>query len=341
MEPKTPVRLAPELLAESIFAADRVALGRAITLVESRRDDHREAAETVIRLCLEKISREKSAAFRLGISGAPGVGKSTFIESLGSFLIEKGEKLAVLAIDPSSALSKGSILGDKTRMEKLAASPEAFIRPSPSGTELGGVARRTREAAILCEAAGFRNIFIETVGVGQSETAVRSMVDCFLLLLLPGAGDDLQGIKRGIVEMADLVAVNKSDGERAALADQARAFYRNALHLFPLKKSGLAPEVLTCSATTGAGVAEVWQAILAHRNAAQTSGFFDQNRREQSLFWFRETLEMGLREAFFKNERVKTAFEKMERAAADGSVSPFLAAEKLLGEVFSKATKKL
>ncbi len=334
MELKKNIAAQPEALAEAIFAADRVALGRAITLVESRRDDHRRAAERVVQLCLEKIKSEKIDSFRLGISGAPGVGKSSFIEALGSFLIEKGEKLAVLAIDPSSSISRGSILGDKTRMEKLAQNPLAFIRPSPSGAELGGVARRTREAAILCEAAGFRRIFIETVGVGQSETAVRSMVDCFLLLLLPGAGDDLQGIKRGIVEMADLVAVNKADGERERLADEARIFYRNALHLFPKKTSGLEAQVLTCSAATGRGIAEVWQAISDFEKSARASGFFEKNRSEQSLFWFDEAIDSGLREAFFKNENVKKAVEKWKKAAADGSISPFSAAEKALGEIF-------
>lgn len=315
---------------------DRAWLGRAITLVESTRADHRDRAAELLEKCL---SAAQKPTFRLGISGAPGVGKSSFIENFGRFLIEKKQKrVAVLAIDPSSSQTHGSILGDKTRMEWLAASPAAFIRPSPSGGSLGGVARRTREAITLVEAAGFDTIFIETVGVGQSETAVKSMTDCFLLLLLPGAGDELQGIKRGIVEMADLVAVNKSDGERAALAKQARAFYLNALHLFPASESGWVPPVFNCSALEGSGLPEIVDALFDFEKKMKTGGFFDENRRKQSVFWLRETIEAGLRDIFFQNEQVKTSFLELEKQVLAGQVSPFRAADRLL-DFFQKDLK--
>ncbi len=314
---------------ELLQSGDRAWLGRAITLVESTRPEHHEKAAELLEKCLPDAA--KNPAFRLGISGAPGVGKSSFIESFGRNLIENHQKrLAVLAIDPSSSLTHGSILGDKTRMEWLAASPSAFIRPSPASGSLGGVARRTREAITLVEAAGFDTVFIETVGVGQSETAVKFMTDCFLLLLLPGAGDDLQGIKRGITELADLVAVNKTDGERAALAKQARVFYQNALHLFPANENGWQPKVMNCSALEKTGLPEIAVAIFDFEKKMKDTNFFDENRRKQSVFWLRETIENGLRDVFFQNEKVKTAFWEMEKEVLAGQISPFRAADRLL-----------
>lgn len=333
---KTP--LSADEWVQAILAADRVRLGQAITLVESSRPDHRELAEEILEKCLPIAAACET--FRLGISGAPGVGKSTFIENYGRFLLENSQKrLAVLAIDPSSSLSRGSILGDKTRMEFLSSHSRAFVRPSPAGDSLGGVARRTREIITLVEAAGFDEIFVETVGVGQSETAVHSMTDCFLLLLLPGAGDELQGIKRGIVEMADFIFVNKSDGERQPLAKQAAAFYRNALHLFPPKNAGWSVPVLMGSALENEGLAEVLEAVDSFKMTMKSTGFFERNRQSQAAFWLRETLENGLKSAFFQQNSVKTAFSEMEKEVLAGRVSPFQAAEKLLQLFFFKNEK--
>ena len=317
---------AAEAYVQDIVAGNRVALSQAITLIESTRPDHRLLSQSIVEQCL----RRAGASMRIGITGAPGVGKSTFIEAFGMHLIEQGHRLAVLAIDPSSPLSKGSILGDKTRMARLATQEQAFIRPSAAGDSLGGVARKTREVIILCEAAGFDTIIVETVGVGQSETTVRSMVDCFLLLLLPGAGDELQGIKRGIVEMADILAVNKADGERMALAKRARQEYRNALHLFPLKANNWLPQVVICSAMTGEGIAETGQLITEFRNFTQANGYFEQNRRTQAQYWLHETIEAALRQRFYQSAAIQERLKMIEQQVLAGEKSTSKGADELL-----------
>ncbi len=330
---------APEFIA-GIRAGSRVVLGQAITLVESARPEHQALAREIIAQLLNVAGNDPShvtgtirnpqSAIRIAITGAPGVGKSTFIEALGMFLVEQGKKVAVLAVDPTSSVSKGSILGDKTRMERLSASDQAFIRPSPSGESLGGVARKTRETILLVEAAGYDTVLIETVGVGQSEITVHSMTDVFLLLLLPGAGDELQGIKRGIVEMADILAVNKADGDRVKLANQARAYYLNATHLLPPKSSGWAPRVLTCSSQENTGIAEIWRAILEYQQLTLENGFFTENRRRQAEYWFREALDAGLKAAFFSHPAVQARLAELEPEVLAGRVSPFAAAEVVL-----------
>lgn len=311
---------------QGILQGDRVVLSQAITLLESTRSEHQKVAHEVLEACLQ----QKKEAIRIGITGSPGVGKSTFIESFGLKAITKEHQVAVLTVDPSSQVSKGSILGDKTRMPQLAAQEKAFIRPSPAGNSLGGVAWRTRETILLCEAAGFDTVIVETVGVGQSEITVRSMVDCFLLLLLPGAGDELQGIKRGIVEMADILAVNKADGERVLLAKRAQQEYKNALHLFPPKNSNWIPEVVVCSATSGEGIAEIWELIEKFRIFTQTNGFFEYNRREQARHWLYETLEAQLKSAFYKHEKVQAHLKKVEKMVTEGSLSSSKAAAELV-----------
>lgn len=315
-----------------ILAGGRVLLSQAITLIESTRPDHQQLAQEIISSCLPHSGR----SIRIGITGAPGVGKSTFIEAFGLHLLEQGRRLAVLAIDPSSKLSRGSILGDKTRMEKLSASEQVFIRPSPAGESLGGVARKTRESIILCEAAGFDTIIIETVGVGQSETAVHSMADFFLLLLLPGAGDELQGIKRGIVEMADLIAVNKADGDRLPMAKRARQEYRNALHLLAPKESGWAPKVDICSASTGMGIESIWQQAEAYRKATKENGYFERNRRAQAHYWLHEAINARLRAAFFEDPAVCERLKAIEQAVHSGRQSPFQGAEELIALFLKK-----
>ena len=276
----------PEAYLEGIRAGDRVLLGQAITLVESQKPEHAPLARQLVEACLPLSGR----SIRIGITGSPGVGKSSFIEAMGTYLIEQGLHVAVLAVDPSSKQSKGSILGDKTRMSRLSAHPDAFVRPSPAGESLGGVTRKTREAILLCEAAGFEVIIVETVGVGQSETAVHSMVDFFLLLLLPGAGDELQGIKRGIVEMADLIAVNKADGDRMEMAREARRAYRSAMHLFPPKESGWDPPVVLCSATLNQGMKEIWDQVRQYQSFAKEKGYFKLRRQEQAKYWLMDYL---------------------------------------------------
>jgi LAO/AO transport system kinase len=324
---------------EGILRGDRVVLSQAITLVESTRREHQLLAQAIIEACLPHAAAQKTV--RIGITGTPGVGKSTFIEAFGTYITENGEntegahQVAVLAVDPSSQLSRGSILGDKTRMLHLSANPKAFIRPSPAGDSLGGVARKTRETIVLCEAAGFDTIIVETVGVGQSETAVHSMTDFFLLLLLPGAGDDLQGIKRGIVEMAHLVAVNKADGEREKLARQAQVFYKNALHLLPMSDSQWTPQVLTCSALSKRGIADIWHLILDYQQFTLSNNFFNDNRKAQSRYWLTESIESNLKKRFLSTPSVSTAFEGIEQAVLAGKLSPFLAAERLLDAFFN------
>jgi LAO/AO transport system kinase len=297
-------------------------------LVESARPEHQAQAQVIIEQLLAQ--KKGNESLRIGITGAPGVGKSTFIEAFGMYLIEKGYKVAVLAIDPSSQLSKGSILGDKTRMERLSSASMAFIRPSPSGDSLGGVARKTRESILLVEAAGYDVVLIETVGVGQSETVVRSMTDIFLLLLLPGAGDELQGIKRGIVEMADILVVNKSDGDRIKLANQAKAHYINATHLLPAAPSAWSPKVLTCSALDNIGIAEIWETMEKYLKLTKENGFFDHNRALQAKHWLQEALFEGWKARFFNNTLVQEAMKKLEIEVEEGKISPFAAAEKIL-----------
>lgn len=321
-----------EQFVQGIRTSDRVLLGQAITLVESARPDHQAMAQEIIRQLLENTSKP---TYRIGITGAPGVGKSTFIEALGMQLVERQERVAVLAIDPSSAVSQGSILGDKTRMEQLSASPLAFIRPSPSGDSLGGVSRKTRETILLVEAAGFDTVLIETVGVGQSEYAVHSMTDVFVLLLLPGAGDELQGIKRGIVEMADVLVVNKADGERKPLADQARAHYLNATHLLPVKPNQWSPQVLACSAQDKTGVDQVWGTLAQFRDFVRQNGFFEENRRQQAAYWLKEALEAGLKSMFFQDPDVQAKMLSLEQPVLDGRISPFAAAAEIL-QLFRK-----
>lgn len=315
-----------ETLLKAIPGGDTTALSRAITLVESARADHREQARELITACLPHADK----SVRIGITGVPGVGKSTFIESFGKLLLEEGKKVAVLAIDPSSTVSSGSILGDKTRMETLARSPGAFIRPSPSSASLGGVARKTRETIILCEAAGFDVVIVETVGVGQSETAVHSMTDFFLLLALAGAGDELQGIKRGIVEMADAVVINKADGNNLKAAKRAKADMARALHLFPARESGWMPQTALCSALHDEGVAEVWQLIHDYLEHVCMNRFFEKRRRAQNRYWLRQAIEEQLLSGFFGLPDIQSELKRQEQAIDKGETTPFEAAEILL-----------
>lgn len=317
-----------EEFVTGIRNGDRVMLARAITLVESAKREHAALAQDIIaRLSAENAPKN---TLRIAITGAPGAGKSTFIEALGLEILSEGHRVAVLAIDPSSSVSKGSILGDKTRMEQLSARPDAFIRPSPSGESLGGVAQKTRETIFLVEAAGYDVVLVETVGVGQSEIAAHSMTDLFVLLLLPGAGDELQGIKRGIVEMADLIAVNKADGDRVRAANQARAFYINATHLLPAKPSGWPPAVLTCSALEQTGIAALWQQMQTYHQQVMQNGFFQENRRQQAHYWFRESLQEQIQRHFFQNPSVKSALEDLQPRVLSGQISPFAAAQQVL-----------
>ncbi|MDX2431336.1 MAG: methylmalonyl Co-A mutase-associated GTPase MeaB [Bacteroides sp.] len=316
------------LLFEGIRNGDISSLGRAITLIESQLPKHEEEAQKLISACLPFSGK----AFRLGITGVPGAGKSTFIEALGKHIIDQGGKLAVLAIDPSSERSKGSILGDKTRMEELAGREEAFIRPSPSGGTLGGVARKTRETIILCEAAGFDTIFVETVGVGQSETAVHSMVDFFLLLMLAGAGDELQGIKRGIMEMADGIVINKADGNNIQKAKRAQAEFANALHLFPPSLSGWSPKVTTCSSLYQTGISEVWDIIRQYHLFVSENGFLNSRRGDQSRFWMYETIREGIYHQVFSDPVMEKELKKLEDSIASGEITSFMAATIILNK---------
>ena len=315
-----------EEYVEGILKGNMPVLSQAVTLVESSRPDHQELAREILRQCLPYSGK----SVRVGITGVPGAGKSTFIEALGSMITGEGHKLAVLAIDPSSERSRGSILGDKTRMEQLAGDPRAYIRPSPSAGSLGGVARKTRETVILCEAAGFDTIFIETVGVGQSETAVHSMTDFFLLILIAGAGDELQGIKRGIMEMADLVAINKADGNNLDKARLASIQYKNALHLFPPKPSGWDPQVMTCSALENSGVPEIWQTIQNYCQLTTSNGWFSTNRNQQSVWWMYETIHERLRQEFYMVPGMKQMIAEMEERVKKSEVTSFEAAQRLL-----------
>lgn len=319
-------------LVTAILKGDKTALSRAITLIESTNPSHSQKAAEVVAQCLPHANN----SVRIGITGVPGVGKSTFIEAFGRYLTAFGKKVAVLAVDPSSSLSHGSILGDKTRMEELVKDENAYIRPSASGEALGGVARKTREAIILCEACGFDTIIIETVGVGQSETAVHSMADFFLLLQIAGAGDELQGIKRGIMEMADLVVINKADGDNIKRARLAKTEYNRALHLFPAKASGWQPKVATCSALEKEGIAEVWQEISSYFEAVKANGFFDAKRHEQNAYWLTETINSQLLERFYNNEDIMLLLGQIKSAVQKNEVSPFAAAQVLLERYFNR-----
>jgi LAO/AO transport system kinase len=319
-------RLSPEQYTEGILSGNRMVLGKAITLVESRLPADAELAHAV----MEQVLPHSGNSVRIGITGVPGVGKSTFIEVLGGHLTGQGKKLAVLAVDPSSQRTKGSIMGDKTRMEELARDPNAFIRPSPSGDTLGGVTRKTRETILLCEAAGYEVIFVETVGVGQSETAVSQMTDFFLLLMLAGAGDELQGIKKGIMEMAHAIAITKADGDNIGKSTSAQAEYRGALHLFPPAANGWFPEVVTCSALTGQGISELWDMIGRYEAATRKSGWWQQNRSEQNLHWMHERIRQNLLEQFYGNELVASRLEQLQQQVKEGVVPAPVAAEELL-----------
>ena len=318
-------------IVEGILRGDITMLSRAVTLVESMASEHQVLAQEVIEKCLPHSGNSR----RIGITGVPGAGKSTSIDVFGLHVLKDGGKLAVLAIDPSSERTKGSILGDKTRMERLAVHPNAFVRPSPSAGSLGGVARKTRETIVLCEAAGFNNIFVETVGVGQSETAVHSMVDFFLLLQLAGTGDELQGIKRGIMEMADGIVINKADGDNIHRAQLAQAQFRSALHLFPPTASGWQPEVLTYSGYYELGIAEVWDMIDRYFAFVTENGYFTQRRLQQARYWMYETIDEQLRRHFYDNPQVSALLNEKEQRVLDNLQSSFTAARDVLDLYFS------
>lgn len=313
-------------LVDGILAGNITSLSRAITLVESTNASHLEKANEVINTCLPHANK----SVRIGITGVPGVGKSTFIEAFGKYLTGLGKKVAVLAVDPSSTISHGSILGDKTRMEELVKDKNAYIRPSASGETLGGVARKTRETITLCEACGFDTIIIETVGVGQSETAVHSMVDFFLLLKIAGAGDELQGIKRGIMEMADAIIINKADGDNIKKAHLAKLEFNRALHLFPAKKSGWTPTTATCSAITHEGISGVWETIQKFLELTKSNNYFFEKRKEQNQYWMLETINEQLKMDFYNQIEIQKALDETKKAVQNDEISPFVAAQKLL-----------
>lgn len=317
--------------ATGILNSDRIMLSKAITLIESSLHSDNELAEQV----LAKILPHTGNAIRIGITGVPGAGKSTFIESFGKYLTSLNKKVAVLTIDPSSQKTQGSILGDKTRMEELVNDPLAFVRPSASGTTLGGVHSRTRETMLLCEASGYEVIVIETVGVGQSETSVKGMVDFFLLLMLAGAGDELQGIKRGIMEMADAVAINKADGDNIKRSELAKREYQNALHMFPASDNGWYPRVLTCSAVQNTGISEIWEMITEYESMMKARDYFYANRQKQNLQWMHDTICYHLQHNFYRHAQVSAKMDKLERSVESGNIPANLAAKQLL-DVFLK-----
>lgn len=319
-----------------ILAGNRTILSQAITLVESSLPEHYEMAQVIIEKCLPYSSK----SVRIGITGVPGAGKSTFIESFGLHITGQGRKLAVLTIDPSSEQTKGSILGDKTRMEQLSIHPGAFIRPSPTTGALGGVARKTRETIILCEAAGFDTILVETVGVGQSETAVHTMVDFFLLLMLAGSGDELQGIKRGIMEMADMIAITKADGANKFPAENARVAFENALHFFPKKASGWMPQVHTCSALANSGIKELWDIIVEYTAFTTHSGYFETFRKDQAVVRMHSTIQEYLNSSFYNCKDVNSIIPEIERQLYDGTITSYKAAIKLLDKYFNRRTEE-
>ena len=315
-----------EVIIEGLLSGNKTHLSRALTRIESTAEKHQKQGRQIIEACLPHANK----SIRIGVTGVPGVGKSTFIERFGKLLTSKNNKVAVLTVDPSSSLSKGSILGDKTRMEELVKDPNAFIRPSASGDSLGGVAQKTREAIILCEAAGYNIIIIETVGVGQSETAVHSMTDFFLLLKLAGAGDELQGIKRGIMEMADAIVINKADGENIKAAKLAKTEFNRALHLYPPKESGWNPKTLTCSAIENKGIDKVWGLIEDYVKVTNKNDYFQHKRTEQNKFWLLQTIENTLKRDFYNNPKVKEELEKQLTLIEANKTSPFEAAAYLL-----------
>lgn len=321
---------------EGILKGNRTVLSQAVTLVESNRPDHHALAQEVIEKCLPHAVKST----RVGITGVPGAGKSTFIDALGELLIKQdNHKLAVLAIDPSSERSKGSILGDKTRMEFLSVAENAFVRPSPSAGSLGGVARKTRETIVLCEAAGFDTVLVETVGVGQSETAVHSMVDFFLLIQLAGTGDELQGIKRGIMEMADGIAINKCDGNNVEKAELARTQFRSALHLFPMPESGWSPKVETCSAYDHFNLDVVWKMVTDYIEFTKNNGYFDYKRSMQGKYWMKETIDERLKSSFYQNPEIEAMMQQFEMQLDMNRISPFIAANRLLDKYFGNESK--
>ncbi len=328
--------LSVEEYVDGIRQGNITILSQAVTLVESMLPEHQAVAQEVIEKCLPYAGN----SVRIGISGVPGAGKSTSIDVFGLHVLEKGGKLAVLAIDPSSERSRGSILGDKTRMEKLSVHPDSFIRPSPSAGSLGGVARKTRETIILCEAAGFDKIFVETVGVGQSETAVHSMVDFFLLIQLAGTGDELQGIKRGIMEMADGIVINKADGSNIEKAQLAAAQFRNALHLFPAPESGWTPQVLTYSGFYNTGVKEIWDMIYAYIAFVKANGYFEYRRNEQSKYWMYESINEQLRDSFYHHPAIAPLFRRKEQQVLQGELTSFIAAKELLDTYFRELRER-
>jgi LAO/AO transport system kinase len=319
---------------EGILRGDIAILSQAVTLIESAKDEHHQQAQEIIEHCLPHSGR----SVRVGITGVPGAGKSTSIDAFGMYMVQRGHKLAVLAIDPSSERSKGSILGDKTRMEVLSREKNAFIRPSPTAGSLGGVARKTRETIILCEAAGFDTVFVETVGVGQSETAVHSMVDFFLLIQLAGTGDELQGIKRGIMEMADGIVINKADGDNIHRAHLAASHFRNALHLFPPAESGWTPQVLTCSGYYNLGIKEVREMIDGYIAFTKANGYFDLKRNTQSRYWMYESIQDRLRNAFYRHPEIERELPRIEQRVLRNELSSFVAAAQLMERFLNTAS---
>lgn len=323
----------PNRYVDGVLEGNRRILAKTITLVESSLEAHRQVSRRI----LDKLLPHSGGAVRLGITGVPGVGKSTFIESFGLYLCEQGHRIAVLAVDPSSTRSGGSVMADKTRMEKLSVHPNAYIRPSPSGGALGGVAFKTRETMLVCEAAGFDVIIIETVGVGQSEITVASMVDFFLVLMLAGAGDELQGIKKGVLEIADAIAVNKADGDNVQKAEQARKAYEYAFTLLKPVSKLWSPPVLTCSAKEMIGIRQIWETVLEHRKRLTDAGELQLKRKEQSLAWMWALVEEGLKERFRRNSEVKKNLRKISKKVEDGTMAPTIAAEELLSSLDEKA----
>jgi LAO/AO transport system kinase len=325
----------PQFYVQGVLNGDRRLIAKTITLIESSLSAHRQLAQTIIDLLLPYSGK----AIRLGITGVPGVGKSTFIESLGTMLVKKGHRVAVLAVDPSSKRSGGSVLADKTRMEKLAVEKRAFIRPSPSGGTLGGVARKTRETMILCEAAGFDIIIVETVGVGQSETAVASMVDFFLVLMIAGAGDELQGIKKGILELADAVAVNKADGDNIERAEFARKQYETALHFLAPSSPNWTPPVLTCSALEMIDIDVIWENVIKHHTIFTDTGELKANRKKQAVDWMWSLVKEGLKDRFYQNPEVKKNLPETIREVENGTTASTIAASRLLDLLDNKPSK--
>jgi LAO/AO transport system kinase len=320
----------------NIKQGDITYLSRSITLIESSKEEDFKKATKLLQACLPYSNN----SIRIGITGVPGVGKSTFIEAFGTYLINLDKRVAVLTIDPSSSINKGSILGDKTRMEKLATKKNAYIRPSPAGDQLGGVAKKTKETIILCEAAGFDVILIETVGVGQSETTVNSMVDFFLLLKLAGAGDELQGIKRGIMELTDAIIINKADNENIKEAELAKRKFENALHLFPIKDNQWQPKVLTCSALKNTGIDKIWQIISEFIYLTQANGSFEQNRKIQNKNWLLQTVDQQLKNNFYNNVEVQINMNRIIKSIENNKITPFEAANELMEIYFNKKEEK-